>query len=87
MKKLYEKDECAPDAQSIFAWTHQNGINWSDAISIEIGDTMYEFFTANNAFYMTVLSCGKFEDIYQAESLEEWINEIKETTKLFLANR
>jgi hypothetical protein len=86
MKNLYSKDECVPDALSVVAWARQRGIEWTHQIKIDIGDTTYEFFSAMQprVFYVAVFSCGKFEDIYQSESLEEWKSEIQKKIDSFL---
>jgi hypothetical protein len=88
MKLLYQKDECAPDAQSVYQWADENKIDWLHEIKISIGfdDTIHKFFAAKGHYYLMIFSCGVYEEIFECETREEWECEIKNATELFLAN-
>ena len=88
MKKIYSKDECAPDAPGALSWLCNSdigkGLKVDDpSISLVNEDYMQWFYVGQNKIYMIQCSCGVFEDVYELslDEMHECINTVWEAFK------
>lgn len=83
MKKIFSKDECVPDAQTLRQFSIENNIFYSTnfpvfRISYEDWEEVY-FSGEDGKFYREDYSCGVFEDLLLFDDMEEYMNKLRET--------
>lgn len=83
MKKLFTKDECAPDAKNLRDFQIESGIGLNcdygqPVISVEYQDwkTVY-FVDEHSRYFKEEYSCGVYEDFYQFDDVHEYERDIK----------
>ena len=90
MKKLFSKDECAPDAQTLKGYCKENKIEQSSIIKINFEFQYWEekiYLSTNNQLIKESYNCGVYEDLYLYESIEELSNDIFKTLKYIETER
>jgi len=94
MKKIYSKDECAPDALSAIQWlneklkqTGDQPIDFLKRTSIEVTHEFNQdhtrYFWASDHHYKIEYSCGVFEDLYEI-AFPELIEELTKSAQSLL---
>lgn len=87
MKRLFSKDECAPDAPTLRDFQVETGIGLESSdskpkISIEYEDFSNTYLVDKEGRYLReTYSCGVYEDLYQFDSEEEYLKDIVELLK------
>lgn len=76
MRKVYVKDECAPDAMSSIEWFLViHGFNNAEQLrnckigekSEEFNDESYVFYCVDNKIYAFYYSCGVYQEVFLVE--------------------
>ncbi|NET46716.1 hypothetical protein [Okeania sp. SIO2B3] len=80
MKKIFSKDDVAPDAMSIVEFKLENKIEASNNlpfISISYEDWVKVYFVGeNDKYYVEYYSCGVYEYLYLFEDRESYIENL-----------
>lgn len=91
MKRIYTKDDAAPDAQSAETWLEQHlgvkdlyfNVIIQSQVSFKIheGDGDDHVFEYNGVYYVLRSSCGKFEDVFTAtvDEVKQLIDQYRDT--------
>lgn len=89
MKKIFSKDECAPDAQTLDEFQVESGIGlevdyYKPFIRVDYSDWACKYYVDTKGNYLKdFYSCGVYEDFYQFDNEQEYQADMKHTLLVY----